>query len=89
MLIHAEMNMNIVRNDSDPYIQVSSKDVSACHGTLELYDGALQPLWADLSVWLYFTKSPKSQSSSLAHKAYERDTIAPERHKGYLLGRDK
>lgn len=34
--IHAEIN--IVSGDSDSLILVSTKDVSVCQGTLELYD---------------------------------------------------
>lgn len=36
--------INKVCNDSDYVIQVSVKDISACQGTLKLYDGVLQPL---------------------------------------------
>lgn len=33
--------INLVHNDSEPVIQVPIKEVSACQGILELYDGIL------------------------------------------------
>lgn len=43
--------MNTVRHDSDSVIQVSIKDISACQGALELYDGVLRTLRPAVGVW--------------------------------------
>lgn len=43
--------INIVCNDSDPFTQISIKDVSVCQGALECYAAVLWPLWGAESLW--------------------------------------